>query len=193
MLELTPADPIIRTYLKDLQHLKDHQVTHELGLKGPFYTLLDKAAKKRGWTLVPELSTHSGGKRVVPDGTVRDEFRLARGWWEAKDTSDNLAAEIQKKLKAGYPARNTIFEDTQLAVLLSRFFSHDESDEREFQRAMEEFKSRIPDLSQSLRDTITDAHKTNKDFRDAFAEFVALVRASRTAANQHKTFELAPY
>jgi hypothetical protein len=214
MLELTPADPIIRTYLKDLQHLTDHQVTHELGLKGPFYTLLDKAAKKRGWTLVPELSTHSGGKRVVPDGTVRDEFRLARGWWEAKDTSDNLAAEIQKKLKAGYPARNTIFEDTQLAVLyqdraefgefplaepvavaalLNRFFSHDESDEREFQRAMEEFKSRIPDLSQSLRDTITDAHKTNKDFRDAFAEFVALVRASRTAANQHKTFELAPY
>jgi hypothetical protein len=92
-----------------------------------------------------------------------------------KDTSDNLAAEIQKKLKAGYPARNTIFEDTQTAVLyqdraefgefplaepvavaalLSRFFSHDESDEREFQRAMEKFKSRIPDLSQSLRDLI---------------------------------------
>lgn len=59
MLELTPADPIIRTCIKDLQHLKDHQVTHELGLKGPFQNLLDKAAKKRGWTLVPELSTHS--------------------------------------------------------------------------------------------------------------------------------------
>jgi hypothetical protein len=117
MLELSPSDPIIKTYLKDLQHLKSQQVTHELGLKGPFQTLLDKAAKKRGWTLVPELSTHSGGKRVVPDGTVRDEFRLARGWWEAKDTSDNLAAEIQKKLKAGYPTRNTIFEDTQTAVL----------------------------------------------------------------------------
>lgn len=117
MLELSPSDPIIKTYLKDLQHLKSHQVTHELGLKGPFQTLLDKAAKKRGWTLVPELSTHSGGKRVVPDGTVRDEFRLARGWWEAKDTSDNLAAEIQKKLRAGYPTRITIFEDTQTAVL----------------------------------------------------------------------------
>ncbi len=78
---------------------------------------------------------------------------MARGWWEAKDTSDKLAAEIQKKLKAGYPNRNTIFEDTRLAVLyqdraeagdfalrepvkiadlLNRFFSHDESDEREF-------------------------------------------------------------
>jgi predicted helicase len=43
---------------------------------------------------------------------------------------------------------------------------------------MEEFKSRIPDLSQSLRDTITEAHKKNRDFRDAFDEFVAVVRAS---------------
>ena len=118
MLELSPSDPIIKSYLKDLQHLKSQQqVTHELGLRGPFQTLLDKAAKRRGWSLVSELPTHSGGKRVIPDGTVRDEFRLARGWWEAKDTSDNLAAEIQKKLKAGYPTRNTIFEDTQPAVL----------------------------------------------------------------------------
>jgi predicted helicase len=199
MLELTPSDPIIKTYLKDLQHLKQQEVVHELGLKGPFQNLLDKAAKRRGWTLVPELATHSGGKRVVPDGTVRDEFRLARGWWEAKDTSDNLAFEIQKKLRAGYPARNTIFEDTQRAVLfqdrseageftllepvhvvelLNRFFSHDESDEREFQRAMSEFKSRIPDLAQSLREHIAEAHKKNRSFREAFSEFVALCRAS---------------
>src|SRR5580658_8391293 len=82
MLELSPTDPIVKAYLADLKHLKDQQVTHELGLKGPFQNLLDKAAKKRGWTLVPELATHSGGRRVVPDGTVRDEFRLARGWWE---------------------------------------------------------------------------------------------------------------
>ena len=175
MLELAPSDPIVETYLKDLQHLKDQLVVHELGLKGPFQNLRDKAAKRRGWTLVPELSTYSGGKRVVPDGTVRDEYRLARGWWEAKDTSDHLAAEIQKKLKAGYPARNTIFEDTQVAVLyqdrgeagefaltepvkiadlLNRFFSHDESQEREFERAMQEFKSRIPDLAQSLGDRV---------------------------------------
>ncbi|MGO9255107.1 MAG: type ISP restriction/modification enzyme [Bryobacteraceae bacterium] len=199
MLELAPNDPIVKAYLKDLQHLKDQLVVHELGLKGPFYNLLDKAAKRRGWTLVQELSTYSGGKRVVPDGTVRDEFRLARGWWEAKDTSDQLAAEIQKKLKAGYPARNTIFEDTRVAVLyqdrgeagefalsepvkiadlLNRFLSHDESDEREFERAMQEFKSRIPDLAQSLSEHISDAHKKIRKFREAFAAFVTLCRAS---------------
>jgi hypothetical protein len=64
-----PCGPLIKTYLKDLQHLRGQAVIHELGLKGPFQSLLDKAAKKRGWTLVPELSTYSGGKRVVPDGT----------------------------------------------------------------------------------------------------------------------------
>src|SRR5438067_2942488 len=117
MLELAPTDPIVKAYLTDLKHLKGQLVVHELGLKGPFQNLLDKAAKKRGWTLVPELSTYSGGKRVVPDGTVGDEFRLARGWWEAKDTADQLAAESEKKLKAGYPSRNTIFEDTRVAVL----------------------------------------------------------------------------
>jgi predicted helicase len=199
MLDLAASDPIIKTYLKDVDYLEAQHVTHELAVKGPFQTLLDKAAKRRGWTLVPELSTYSGGKRVVPDGTVRDEFRLARGWWEAKDTSDKLAAEIQKKLKIGYPTRNTIFEDTRIAVLyqdraeagefalrepvkiadlLNRFLSHDESDEREFQRAMDEFKSRVPDLAQSLREHIEEAHKKNKPFRAAFSDFVTLCRAS---------------
>jgi hypothetical protein len=90
MLELAPTDPIIKAYLRDLSQLKRQGVSHELGLTAPFQTLLDKAAKKRGWMLVPELSTYSGGKRVVPDGTVRDEFRLARGWWGAKDTARSL-------------------------------------------------------------------------------------------------------
>ncbi|MEP7353682.1 MAG: hypothetical protein ABI824_10665 [Acidobacteriota bacterium] len=199
MLELAASDPLIKAYLKDLQHLKDQSVMHELGLKGPFQNLLDKTAKRRGWTLVPELSPYSGGKRVVPDGTVRDEFRLARGWWEAKDTSDHLATEIQKKLKAGYPTRNTIFEDTQVAVLyqdrgeagefalgepvkvaelLNRFLSHQETDEREFERAMSEFKSQIPDLARSPTEHIAEAHKKNKKFREAFAAFVTLCRAS---------------
>jgi predicted helicase len=199
MLELAANDPLIKTYLNDLQRLKNQTVTHELGLRGPFQNLLDKTAKKRGWTLVPELSTYSGGKRVVPDGTVRDEFRLARGWWEAKDTADHLASEIQKKIKAGYPTRNTIFEDTETAVLyqdrgeagefalreplkiadlMNRFFSHDESDEREFYRAMAEFKSRIPDLAQSLREHIAEAHRKIRKFRDAFAVFMALCRTS---------------
>ena len=45
---LAPTDPIVKAYLHDLQRLReDQQVMHELGLKGPFQTLLDKAAKRR--------------------------------------------------------------------------------------------------------------------------------------------------
>ena len=43
---------------------------------------------------------------------------------------------------------------------------------------MAEFKSRIPDLAQSLREHISEAHTKNRNFREAFAEFVTLCRIS---------------
>ncbi len=64
MFDLSLQDALIRTYLKDIQHLENQQVSHELGLKGPFQNLLDKAARKRGWSLIPELTTFFGGKRI---------------------------------------------------------------------------------------------------------------------------------
>ena len=53
-----------------------------------------------------------------PDGTVKDVLRMTRGYWEAKDTHDELDKEIQKKLNAGYPRNNIIFEDSLEAVLI---------------------------------------------------------------------------
>ena len=46
-----------------------------------------------------ELSTKAGGKRAVPDGTMRDPNSLPRGYWAAKDTDDDLDTEITKKSK----------------------------------------------------------------------------------------------
>ena len=69
-------------------------------------------------------------------------------------------------------------EPLKVADLMNRFFSHDESDEREFHRAMDEFKSRIPDLAQSLSSHIEEAHQKNRKFRDAFAVFMTVCRAS---------------
>src|SRR4029077_6772588 len=43
---------------------------------------------------------------------------------------------------------------------------------------MDEFKSRIPDLAQSLREHIAEANQKNKKLRDAFAVFMTLCRAS---------------
>jgi predicted helicase len=43
---------------------------------------------------------------------------------------------------------------------------------------MDEFKSRIPDLAQSLSSHIEEAHQKNRKFRDAFAVFMTVCRAS---------------
>ena len=39
--------------------------------------MLADTARTHHWTLVPELSTKAGGKRVVPDGTMRGSEQLA--------------------------------------------------------------------------------------------------------------------
>src|SRR5260370_6417193 len=79
--------------------------------------MLADTARTHHWTLVQELSTKAGGKRVVPGGTMRHPNSLPRGYWEAKDTGDDLDTEITKKSKKGYPLTNTIFEDTREAGL----------------------------------------------------------------------------
>jgi hypothetical protein len=58
-----------------------------------------------------------GGNHIIPDGTLQDGNFLLRGYWEAKDTSDDLDTEIVKKRRKGYPLSNTIFEDTRTEVL----------------------------------------------------------------------------
>lgn len=107
-------------------------------------------ARLKDWTFIAELSGKSGGSIIRPDGTLGDRNSLPRGYWEAKDTQDDLDTEIKRKIARGYPLSNIIFEDTQtgvlfqnqqkinrpytlgnpkeLAALLNQFFSHTEPD-----------------------------------------------------------------
>ncbi len=135
------------------------------------------------------------GKLIFPDGTLRDDFNLPRGYWEAKDTHDDLDQEIGKKIGKGYPLTNTIFEDTRQAVLyqtgqealrvdlsnpqglcdlLSGFYAYTEPDIEGFEQAVQEFKDRVPDLAGGLNEKIKEAHKRNKKFQAAFDDFLAL-------------------
>ncbi len=41
------------------------------------------------------------GKTIDPDGTFKDQMHLARGYWEAKDTSDKLDVEMERNRDAG--------------------------------------------------------------------------------------------
>jgi predicted helicase len=152
----------------------------------------------KGWTLVPKQTMKVGGRTISPDGTLRDDF-LRRGYWEAKDTHDNLDAEIQKKIAKGYPLSNIIFEDTRQAVLyqggrerarfdltnpqkladlLNDFYSYTEPDIEGFDQAVQEFKERVPELAQGLDAKIKLAHKENARFQSAFDEFFTMCQTA---------------
>jgi hypothetical protein len=107
----------IKAYHTTLQRFSERGVKHEGATETAFGRLLADTAGLHRWTLIPKQSITIGGHRIVPDGTLEDEFRLPRGYWEAKDTDDDLEIEIGKKIDKKYPLINTIFEDTRRAVL----------------------------------------------------------------------------
>ena len=182
-------------YYKELASYQAQNVTHETAVRSAFQNLLAAFAQTVNWTLIPE-QTLANGKR--PDGTLRDAF-FPRGYWEAKDTKDDLKLEIRKKIATGYPITNTIFEDTRRAILyqngkvaleidltqkdqiidlLRLFFSYTEPDIATFEAAVAEFKQRIPTLAHDLLERIKEEHARNAKFVAAFATFLELCRTS---------------
>ena len=197
---ITPTHRSIRKYYEQVAALRDQRVLNEMSLRSPFEFLLADTAKLKGWTFIAELSGKSGGARIVPDGTLRDRNSLPRGYWEAKDTQDDLPTEIRKKIARGYPLSNIIFEDTEagilyqnkqqvngpyilgnpkeLVALLNQFFSYTEPDIEGFEEAVDEFKERVPDLARGLVEKIQEAHKDNPRFQAAFEKFFDLCRTA---------------
>ena len=196
---ISPTHRVIRKYYEDLRALRAQRVTHEMGLRSPFQRLLEDTAKLKKWTLIAELSEKTSGGRVRPDGTLRDSNSLPRGYWEAKDTRDDLDLEIRRKTARGYKLSNTIFEDTQTGVLyqnrqevlrvplgdpqelsklLNQFFSYTEPDIEGFEEAVEEFKERVPDLARGLVEKIREAHEDNRRFIAAFEKFFELCKTA---------------
>lgn len=196
---ITPRHAAIRAYYDERQQLMAQGVTHELAIREAFKSLLSRVVGLKKWTLVVEQKVEGLSRVVRPDGTVRDAHTLPRGYWEAKDTHDDLDTEIAKKFARGYPRTNIIFEDTrqavlyqsgervgvydltqpeQLATLLNRFLSYTEPNIASFEQAVERFKHDTPELARGLLDLITAAHNNNKKFQAAFAEFFELCRDS---------------
>ncbi len=146
-------------------------------------------------TLVPELPGPGG----VPDGTVKDSLRMARGYWEAKDTDDNLDNEIQAKFNRGYPQDNIIFEDSRTAVLvqnrevamrvdmsrpadlhrlITRFLNYELPEIEEFRQARQQFAADLPSVLENLRQAIAEAEAGNADYREGVARFLELCHRS---------------
>ncbi len=201
-IQINANDKSIKNYYKLLDELHEkQQVRHEGGTRRAFATLLSDLAKKRGWTLVEEVSIESpdGSRSIRVDGVLRDQMRLSRAYWEAKDIHDDLDAAIRKKIADGYPLSNIIFEDTETAVLyqngqeekrspisvknefarlLTLFLNYDLPVFSNFEQAIESYKEEIPQIAERLKTRIADARDRNPNFIAQFAQFMTLCQTS---------------
>ncbi len=194
---LTPAvlNRAIARYHKELKGYEGY-ASHELALRSAFQNLLADTARAVNLTLIPEQTIEGG---IRPDGVLRDTF-FRRGIWEAKGPDINLEQEIQKKITAGYPLENALFENTRTAILyqnkkrnpavfdlskasdirdlLRYFLTYTEPEIEGFEAAVQEFKNRIPELATELLKTIDQEYKQNKKFVVALDAFTELCRTS---------------
>ncbi len=196
-----PSYPHIERYRADLQRFLDFGGSdNEQSIRRAFAVCLDSYCRdhREKLALVDELDAGTGpGSRNRPDGTVKDSLRMARGYWEAKDSHDDLDAEIQAKFNRGYPRDNILFEDSQTAVLfqngaeamradmarpgdlhrlIRRFLDYELPQIEEFRQARQQFKADLPAVLESLREAVADAEAHNPDYQDAAALFLSLCR-----------------
>jgi predicted helicase len=171
---------------------------NESTLRKPFQDLLEAYARSKNLVLVPEVEfTTKIGRKVYPDGTLKDALRQDWGFWESKDEKDDLDAEIATKIARGYPTFNILFEDTHTAVLyqaggevlrasfgdapaldrlLTLFVGYEPAEVREFHKAIELFSAEVQGLADALREVIEGQYATNQDFKKSLQEFLELCR-----------------
>ena len=192
-MSIMPNYPHIEKYRADLQRFIDFGGSdNEQSIRRAFAECLDSYCRdhREKLALVDELNVSRGNR---PDGTVKDTLRMARGYWEAKDSHDDLDMEIQRKFNRGYPADNIIFEDSQTAVLVQNgneamrvdmsregelhrlirtFLDYELPEIQEFRRAQRQFKADLPAVLENLRSAVDEAAATSAEYQAAAAGFL---------------------
>ena len=109
---------LINQYYQNLDRtLQFGKSRNEQSIRNHFWVLLNDYARKFNYDVVPEVAVMgTKGKKVHPDGTVKNLWGLDIGLWESKDEKDDIEAEIDAKIKKGYPLTNILFEDSNVAV-----------------------------------------------------------------------------
>jgi hypothetical protein len=198
-LSLKPTSAKVKDYYNALNQFGQLNISHETAVRQAFAALLDTCAKQFKWKLVQEFRIPAPKNRsIIVDGAVLDSFTLKHGFWEAKDLEDSLEKEIKKKLELGYPRNNIIFQSPERAILyqkgvrqglneditdadnlvdlLKEFFKYREPQHQEWESAVADFSSRIPEIAGAVKSIIEKERKTNKKFVASFEGFVLLCR-----------------
>jgi hypothetical protein len=210
-VEIKADDKAIAAYYERVAVAQKQEARHEGNIRRAFGNLLEETARGKKWSLVTEESVKVAGssKSIRYDGVVRADFGTTRGHWEAKDEEDDLDVEIRKKRERGYSFKNIIFEDTRQAVLfqdgyevyridlgdaddladlLNRFYNFQIEAYDDFEQAVTHFQDEIPHVAQDLLGKITTAHEGNKQFQNAFTDFMELCRTSLNPNMVHISF-----
>lgn len=117
-LNLKSSHKPVLNYYEALGQFRQIGVSHETAVRSAFQTLLETCCRQFSWTLVPEWEFRRPKQRSVRvDGAIVDAFRLAHGYWEAKDERDDLQKEVKKKFAIGYPKDNILFQAPDRAIL----------------------------------------------------------------------------
>ena len=207
MLQLKATHKVVRAYFTELNNLAQLDFFHEGAVAPAFANILRAGAQPFGWTLTEQYQRKPGrGRTIRIDGALLDNFKLAHGYWEAKDSEDDLDAEIRKKLAAGYPRDNILFQAPDRMVVIQQgqrvwdspiegeggpdalieglraFFNYQPPAYERWQQAVEEFKTVVPDLAEALLGLIEEERQPNFAFRQAFASFTDLCKQ---AINPH--------
>lgn len=189
------SQQLVNQYLSEIDRLRKFSGTlNEQVIRPAFRRLLDTWASANKLVFMEEYPYQTSMKTTVyPDGTVLHDIRVPLGYWEAKDTKDDLDEEIRKKFLKGYPQDNIIFENSETAVLVQNrqevmrasmvdtaallklvtlFFSYERAEIAEFRKAVEQFKADLPAVLSALRERIDEAYAGNAAFRKAAIRFL---------------------
>ena len=197
---IKPTHKPIKNYYTELEKYAQHGAENEGTVRAAFQNLLQHYCHQSNLTLLCEKSLYTPEKRrITPDGEVVDAFGLPHGYWEAKDTQDDLNVEADKKFAAGYPSKNIVIQSPTHALLyqhgrlqldlditeprnliqvLQTFFAYQEENISAWHTAVAEFRDKVPELGDKLAALIETERQNNPHFQEAFASFHQQCQAS---------------
>lgn len=200
MLKIKSNHKAIKEYYSSLEMYARQGVSHETAIKNAFQNVLVACCKQMDYDFIEEypykrLERHKA--RI--DGAFLDSFGVPMGYWEAKDSQDDLAKEVVKKFELGYPRENIIFQSPERAIIyqgstmildeditspdklvsvLKCLFEYKTDTQMEWEKAVEEFKQQIPQSAEIVVKLIEEERKQNQAFIKAFDTFTEICRTS---------------
>lgn len=168
---------------------------NERVLRKAFAELLERTGRAHDLVFTNEWEGRGPrGNHIAVDGAlVPPILRKPFGYWEAKDSKDDLERDIAAKIASGYPDDNIIYEDTRTAILrqdgreavrvsiadddallklLERFYAYERPELTEFRAASAKFRADLPQVLEALRMAVGEAEARSFGFARALKEFL---------------------